>query len=279
MKRAIAWFAENHVAANLLMLMLIAGGLAALPSIQQKTFPDIDIEMVQIGVPYLGAAPEEVEEGVCIRIEEEIHGIAGIEEITSSAAEGACGVTAELIDGYPVDRALSEIKNAVDAISTFPVETEKPVVNHLAVKRDAVQIALSGNASEDTLKVLGERLRDDLAALPGVTQVELSNAREYEISVEVSEEALRRYGLTFDQVVASVRQGSLDRPGGSIKTAGGEVLLRTKGQAYTGEDFEKLVVLTREDGTRLLLGEVANVTSPRIVNSAPFWLPVENTGH
>ena len=259
MKRAIAWFAENHVAANLLMLMLIAGGLVALPAIQQKTFPDIDVDIVQIGVPYLGAAPEEVEEGVCIRIEEAIHGIEGIEEITSSSAEGACGVTAELIEGYPVDRALSEIKNAVDSISTFPIETEKPVVNHLAVKRDAVQIALSGNGSEDTLKVLGERLRDDLAALPGITQVELSNAREYEISVEVSEKSLRRYGLTFDQIVASVREGSLDRPGGSIKTTGGEVLLRTKGQAYTGEDFEELVVLTREDGTRLLLGEVANV--------------------
>jgi len=258
-KRAIAWFAENHVAANLVMLMLIAGGLVALPSIQQKTFPDIDIDMVQIGVPYLGAAPEEVEEGVCIRIEEEIHGIEGIEEITSSAAEGACGVTAELIEGYPVDRALSEIKNAVDSISTFPVETEKPVVNHLAARRDAVQIALSGDASEDTLKVLGERLRDDLAALPGITQVDLSNARQYEISVEVSEDALRRYGITFDQVVGSVRAGSLDRPAGSIKTTAGEVLLRTKGQAYSGQDFERLVVLTREDGTRLLLGEVANV--------------------
>ena len=157
MKRAIAWFAENHVAANLLMLMLIAGGLVALPLIQQKTFPDIEVEMIQIGVPYLGAAPEEVEAGVCIRIEEEIYGIQGVEEVTSSAAEGACGVTAELIDGYPIDRALSEIKNAVDAISTFPLETEKPVVNHIAIKRDAVQIALSGDASEKTLKVLGER--------------------------------------------------------------------------------------------------------------------------
>ncbi|MFP6607818.1 MAG: efflux RND transporter permease subunit [Myxococcota bacterium] len=259
MKRAIAWFAENHVAANLLMVMLIAGGLVALPLIQQKTFPDIDVDMVQIGVRYLGAAPEEVEEGVCIRIEEEIHGIEGIEEITSSAAEGACGVTAELIDGYPVDRALSEIKNAVDSISTFPAETEKPVINHLALMRDAVQVAVSGDASEETLKVLGERLRDGLAALPGITQVEVTNAREYEISIEVSEQALRRYGLTFDEVVASVRRGSLDRPGGSIKTTAGEVLLRTKGQAYVGEDFEKLVILTREDGTRLLLGEVANV--------------------
>jgi multidrug efflux pump subunit AcrB len=272
LKRAIAWFAENHVAANLLMLMLIAGGLVALPLIQQKTFPDIEVEMIQIGVPYLGAAPEEVEAGVCIRIEEEIYGIQGVEEVTSSAAEGACGVTAELIDGYPIDRALSEIKNAVDAISTFPLETEKPVVNHIAIKRDAVQIALSGDASEKTLKVLGERLRDDLSALPGVTQVEVTNTRDYEIAIEVSEEALRRYGLSFDQVVASVRRGSLDRPGGSIKTTSGEVLLRTKGQAYVAEDFERLVVLSRRDGTRLLLGEVANVVDgfEEADNSATF---------
>jgi multidrug efflux pump subunit AcrB len=258
-KGVIAWFARNSVAANLLMFVIAVGGLVSLPAIQQKTFPDIDVDMIRIGVPYLGAAPEEVEEGVCVRIEEEIYGIEGIEEITSSAAEGACGVTAELLDGYPVDRALSSIKNAVDAISTFPDETEKPVISHIEIRRNAVQIALSGDASEETLKVLGERLRDELASLPGITQVDLTNAREYEISIEVAEESLRRHGLTFAQVVEAVQRGSLDRPGGSIKTQGGEVLLRTKGQAYVGEDFEALVVHTREDGTRLLLGEVATV--------------------
>ena len=259
MKGAIAWFATNSVAANLLMVLLIVGGLASLPTIQQKSFPDIDVDVIQIGVPYLGAAPEEVEEGVCIRIEEEIFGIEGIEKITSSAAEGACGVSAELLDGYPIDRALSEIKNAVDSISTFPVETEKPVINHIVIKRDAAQIAISGAASEDALKVLGEQVRDELAAMPGITQVELTNARDYEISVEVSEEKLRRYGLTFGQVSDAVRRGSLDRPGGSIKTDSGEVLLRTKGQAYVRDEFEQIVVVTRDDGTRLLLGEVANI--------------------
>ena len=259
MKRAIAWFAANHVAANLIVLLLIVGGLSALPAIHQKIFPDIDVEVVSIGVPYLGAAPEEVEEGVCIRIEEEIQGIEGIEQIHSSAAEGACGVSAELISGYPVDRALAEIKNAVDGITTFPEETEKPTVSHISVRRNALKLALSGDVSEKTLKILGERIRDRISALPGVTQVDLSNARNYEISVELPEESLRRHGLTFDQVVRAVRRSSLDRPGGSIKTSSGEVLLRTKGQAYTGEEFERIVVHTREDGTRLLLGEVAQV--------------------
>ena len=259
MKRAIAWFAQNPVAANLLMVLLVAGGIASLPRINQKSFPDIDVEVIQIGVAFLGATPEEVEESVCVRIEEEIQGIAGIERITSSAAEGNCGVSAELISGTPVDRALSEIKNAVDSITTFPEDTEKPIVSHFEIRRNALQIALSGPVGEKSLKVLGELVRDDISTLPDVTQVELAAARRYEISIEVPEESLRRHGIAFDDVVRAVEQGSLDRPGGSIKSESGEVLLRTKGQAYTGEAFEKLVVMTRPDGTRLLIGDVATV--------------------
>ncbi len=259
MSRAIAWFAQNPVAANLLMFLCVAGGLAAIPTIHQKTFPDMEIDIVQITVPYLGAAPEEVEEGVCIRIEEEIHGIEGVERVTSSAAEGRCGVSAELIEDYEVDRALAEIKNAVDGISTFPAETEKPVINHFSTRRNVLQLAISGSASERALRIWGERIRDEIAALPGVTQVELTGARDYEVSVEVPEEALRRHGLTFDQVVSAIRRSSLDLPGGSIRTQGGEILLRAKGQAYHGEEFERLVLSTRPDGTRLLLGEVARI--------------------
>jgi len=257
--RPIEWFANNHVAANLLLMLMVVGGIAALPSIQQKSFPDIDINVIQVGVTHLGASPEEVEEGVCIRIEEAIQGIDGIEKIMSSAAEGACGVSAELISGYPVDRALSEIKNAVDSIATFPVDTEKPIVSHMQIRRNALQIALYGDVGERTLKVYGERMRDEISTLPDVTQVELTGARSYEISIEVSEGTLRRHGLTLDQVAVAVRHGSLDRPGGSIKTSSGEVLLRTKGQAYTKQEFERIVVVTRNDGTRLLLGEIADI--------------------
>jgi len=259
LSRAIAWFARNHVAANLLMGMLIAAGVASLPMIQQKTFPDIDVDIVQVGVTYLGAAPEEVEEGICIRIEEAIQALEGIERLTSSAAENACGVSAELLAGYPIDRALSEIKNEVDAITTFPVDAEEPVVRHFQLQRNALQLALAGGASPRSLKELGERIRDDIAALPDVTQVDLVSAGSYEISIEVPEAALRRHGITFDTIAEAVRRGSLDRPGGSIRTRAGEVLLRTKGQAYTGREFEELVVLTREDGTRLLLRDVARV--------------------
>ncbi len=259
MNGIIAWFGRNHVAANLLMLMMIFGGLFSLPTIQQKTFPDITVDIINISVAYLGAAPEEVEQGVCVRIEEEINGLNGIEEISSSAAEGACGVTAEIISGYPVDRALSEIKNAVDSITTFPDETEKPIVSHFETRRTVLQIAISADTSEKSLKVYGQRIRDSIANLPNVTQVDLKNARDYEVSIEVPEQNLRRYNLTFDEVVEAVRSGSLDRPGGSIKTGAGEILLRTKGQAYVGRDFEEIVLRTETDGTRLLLSDVATV--------------------
>ncbi|MBW2694041.1 MAG: efflux RND transporter permease subunit, partial [Deltaproteobacteria bacterium] len=259
MNGPIEWFARNHVAANLLLMLMVVGGVAALPKIQQKIFPDIDVDIITVGVAYLGAAPEEVEEGVCVRIEEEIQGIDGIERIMSDASEGWCGVTAELVSGSPVDRVLSEIKNAVDSITTFPVDTEKPIVSSVQPRRNALQIAIFGDVSERTLKVYGERMRDEISTLPDVTQVELSGARNYEISIEVSEKTLRRHGLTLDQVAAAVRHGSLDRPGGSIKTASGEVLLRTKGQAYTKEEFDRIVVVSHNDGTRLLLGEIANI--------------------
>ena len=259
MNGPIAWFARNHVAANLLLGVIVCAGLAALPSMPQKSFPDIDIHLITVSVEYLGATPEEVEEGVCIRIEEDLEGIEGVERIRSTASEGVCSVRVELFEDADEARALDDVKNRIDAIDTFPEETEKPIIALAAPRRSVMDIALTGPTDERTLKVLGQRVRDEIAALPSVTQVELSNTRPYEISIEVSEASLRRHGLTFEQVANAVRAASLDLPGGSIKTEGGEVLLRTKGQAYWGADFEQLVVLTRADGTRVHLFQVAEV--------------------
>jgi multidrug efflux pump subunit AcrB len=259
MKRVIAWFAGNHVAANLIMLLMIVGGLATVGSIKQEVFPEIDTDFISTSVIYRGAAPEEVEEGISVRIEEEIEGIEGIKRITSVSREGVGVVTAELMVGTDISEALDDIKSRIDAIETFPVEAEKPVVSQIKIRAEVVNVAVSGDADERTLKVLGQRVRDEIAALPGVTNVQLATARPFEISLEVSEDALRRYGLTFDSVAAAVRRSSLDVPGGSIKTEGGEILLRTKGQAYRGAEFEELVLLTQPDGTRLTLGEVARV--------------------
>jgi multidrug efflux pump subunit AcrB len=259
MTGVIAWFARNSVAANLLMIVIIAGGLLTVGSIKKEVFPQVDANLISISVQYPGAAPEEVEEGICVPIEEEIQGVEGIKKLTSSSAEGSGTVTVEVETGYDLREVLDEVKNRVDAIDTFPVEAEKPIIREVLVRRQVLTVAISGDTDELTLKRLGERVRDEVSALPGITQVELAATRPYEISIEVSEDTLRRHGLKFDDVARAVRQSSVDLPGGSVRTEGGEILLRAKGRAYRGPDFDKIVLLSRPDGTDLRLGDVARV--------------------
>ena len=259
MKGMIEWFARNGVAANLMMVFIVASGIIAVTTIREEVFPEIELGRIIIEVPYLGAAPEEVEEAVTIRIEEAIQGIDGIKEIQSTAAEGMGNVIVELELGADARKVVDDVKSSVDAITTFPVETEKPVVRELTSRMQVTDIAVSGDVDPFTLKAIAERVRDELTAIPGITQVDIVSAPPYEISIEVSEVTLRRHGLTFDQVADAVRRSSLDLPGGSVRTEGGEILLRTIGQAYRGEEYENLVLWTRADGSRLRLGDVATV--------------------
>ncbi len=259
MHTAIAWFTKNPVAANLLMFVLIVGGIMSLYTVHQEEFPNMDIRMVTVAVPYLGAAPEEVEQGVCIRIEEALKGTDGIEKIQSSASEGNCSVIAMLFDDASEIDVLNNIKSQVDGINTFPKETEKPIVSKVTLKQGVLQIALAGDTDERTLKEIGKEIRDDIAAIEGISTVSLEFVRPYEISIEVSEDSLRRYGLTLEQVSRVIRNTSLDMPGGTLKTEGGDILLRAKGQAYWGEEFEDIVVLTRNDGTKVFLSEIASI--------------------
>ena len=256
----IAWFAKNGVAANLLMILVIIAGFTAYSSkVRKEVFPEFSVDMITVTVPYLGAAPEEVEEAVCARIEERVADLESVDRVRSTAAEGVGTVTIELLEGVDAREALDDVKTRVDAIDTFPEETEKPIIQEAIIRNQVLSIAISGDVDERTLRRLGEQVRDEISALPDVTQVELVAARPYEISIEVSEQTLRRHGLTFDGVARAVRRSSLDLPGGSVKTNGGEILLRTDGQAYRGRDFEDLVLLNRPDGTRLTLGQVATV--------------------
>jgi len=259
MHRILEWFAKNPVAANLAMVLIVAAGLLTLPGIKQEVFPEVASDLINISVPYLGAAPEEVEEAICVRIEEEVQSLEGIKRITSRASEGVGTVTLELLPGTDIRQLLDDVKARVDAIDTFPEETEKPVIQELLNRRQVLSLAVSGDTDEKTLKVLSERMREEILLLPGITQAEVTSIRPYEVSIEVSEQALRRYDLTFDEVAQSIRRSSLDLPGGSIKTEGGEILLRTKGQAYTGLEFEKIILRTRPDGTRVTVGDVASV--------------------
>lgn len=255
----VRWFVHNPIAANLLMIFLLVGGVFGIPALDKQFFPEFEFNTVSVTVPYPGAGPGEVEEQICVRIEEAVHDLTGVQEIRSSARQGMGTVLIEAETGYDMQRLTAEVKNRVDAINTFPVDAERPVVTELAYRHHMAVVSLAGNIGERELKALGERLRDDLAAQPHVSVVELKTPRPFEVSVEVSELTLRRYGITFADVVAAIRSSSLNLPAGSIKTADGDIQLQTRGQAYDRYDFERIPLLSTRDGTQVTLGEVATI--------------------
>ena len=259
MKNAIAWMVRNRVAANLLMVLILLVGAVSFTNVVQEVFPEASLDMIQVRVEYLGASPEEVEEGVVRRVEEQIESVDGIDRISSVAAENVGVVTAQLKLGTDVAKALDDIKAEIDRITTFPDEAEQPEVQELTSRRQVIQLAVHGQASERTLKELANRIKDDLTALPLISYMRIDGVRDYEISIEVSEATLRAYGLRLSDVSFAVRRGSLDLPGGSVETQGEEILIRTKGQNYTAKDFEEIIVLARPDGTTIRLGDLATV--------------------
>jgi multidrug efflux pump subunit AcrB len=255
----IGWFAKNHVAANLLMISIVILGLYGLASIKKETFPAFVTNQISVQVPYRGGAPEEVERSVVVKIEEAVESIQGIKEITSYASEGSGRVNIELQVGYDTADVMDEVKLAIDGISTFPGETERPIISKLTFRNPAISVQVAGPLDEAMLKELTDRIREELLALPEVTYVEEMGSRPFEISIELSEQTLREYGLTLEQVSQVIRSWSIDLPGGAIRSDAGDIRLRTTGQAYTGREFEQIVLLTRPDGTRVRLGDVANV--------------------
>ncbi|MBW7998211.1 MAG: efflux RND transporter permease subunit [Candidatus Glassbacteria bacterium] len=259
MRGAIKWMAGNHVAANLLMMVLLVGGLIKAFSIKQEIFPEISLDMIQVQVPYPGAGPEEVEEGIILKIEDNITSVDGIKEIRSTATEGMGVVTAELVAGHDPDVALQEIKSEVDRIITFPEEAEKPIISKLINRIEVISLVLYGDVPERSLREQAELIREELLAFPQITQVDLGGLRPYEISIEVPEKNLRRYGLTLEHVAGAVRLASLDLPGGTIKTEGGEILLRTKEKRYTGTEYEQITIIGTGEGARVKLGDIAEV--------------------
>lgn len=259
MNGMIRWFSTNHVAANLLMFLIIAAGLMAASTIKQEVFPDIELDMITIQVPYLGATPAEVEESVCVRVEESVQGVDSIKRMTSSSSEGMGMISLELETGADKRKVLDDVKAEVDRIITFPEETEKPIVTLVERRTQAIDVVLSGDTTERTLKLLADKVRDDLLALPEVTYTVVGGTRPFEISIEVSERNLQAYGLTLGLITQAVKANSLDLPGGSVKTDVGEILVRTKGQRYTGEEFGRIVVITAPDGTQVTLDRIATI--------------------
>lgn len=255
----IAWMARNHVTANLLMVTFILGGLIMSGKVKQEVFPDLDLDFILVTVPYPGASPEEVEEGIVLAVEEEVRGLDDVEEVTSVAREGVGVTWIELQLGANSNKALADVQNAVDGIRTFPQDIERPTVSLAVNERHVITVILYGDQSEVALRKLAEDVREELLKRHEITQVRLSGVRRPEISIEISQENLRRYNLTLDQVASTIRQSALDLPGGRVRAAGGEILVRTKERRYRGAEYAELPIITKNDGTSVTLEEIATI--------------------
>jgi multidrug efflux pump subunit AcrB len=259
MKGIIAWFVRNGVAANLLMVFIIFGGVMSALSLPQLTFPEFGLDIVEVRVDYPGATPKEIEESIVRRIEEQLESVEGIQEIVSIASESIGNVRVELVRGENIQQRLDEIKSEVDRITSFPEQAEEPQVTRISNRSRVVQVVLYGDATERTLKELANQIKDELATYPSMSFIQVTGVRDYEISVEVSNDTLRSRGLTLQEIAAAVGRGSLELPGGDIQTRSEEVLLRTKGRNYNQRDFEDIVVIGDSAGAQIRLGDIATV--------------------
>lgn len=259
MNRLIQWFVENRVAANLLMALIFIGGYMSVDRLDKEVFPVVARNFIQVEMVYPGAGPSEVEELITIRIEEAVGDLDGIYAITSRTRQGWSVVTIEVIEGYDVQEILNEVKSRVDAINTFPTSAERPIIRRQIPRSQLMSLALYGDVDEAALKEVGLRVRNELALLPGISQVQLNGTRPYEMSIEISEANLRRYQLSFEQVAQAIRQSSVNLPAGTIKTIGGDIQIQASNQAYTAEDFALIPVITRTDGSKLLLRDIADI--------------------
>ncbi len=256
----IAWMVHHRVAPNLLMLVLIVGGVLMATRIQQEIFPQFDLDTVSVVVPYPGASPEEVEEAVVLVVEEAVRTIAGVKEVIATASEGAGSVVVEMDEDADAPRVFQDIQQAVARVRTFPVDAEEPRVSLALRRRSVLELQLYGDVAEFVLRDLAEQLRDRLLQESEITQVDLRGARATEIHVEISQADLRRYGLTLSGVASRLRSTALDVPGGKIDTPGGEVLLRVKERRNWAHEFAEIPIVTTASGASLRLGDVAQVS-------------------
>jgi len=255
----IAWMAGHSVAANLVMLFCLIGGYMALRSMKQEVFPDIQRDVVRVSVSYPGASPEEVERGALLAIEEAVQGLDGVDEVTAVASEGSGRVDIEALLGADIQKLKDDVQSEVDRIRTFPDDAEEVEVRIVSHSRGVLELVLYGNVKPAVLHELAERARDQLLQNSTITQVEVEGVPPLEISVEISQENLRRYGLTLQDVATRLGNASVERPGGGLKTKSGEVLVRVKERRDYGREFAELPIITTADGSQVLLRQLATI--------------------
>ncbi|MDN3637860.1 efflux RND transporter permease subunit [Simiduia curdlanivorans] len=259
MNKIIQWFVENPIAANLLMILILLCGALSIAKTDKEVFPGALANSIEINVPYPGAGPREVEEQICIRIEEALASLDGVKEITSKAVQNSGTVIVEITSGYDTQRLLNNVKTKVDSITTFPVDAERPQIRERLFQSELISIALYGDVDERALKETAQWVRDEISLLPSVTIVEIDGTRSDEMAIELEETTLRNYNLTFAQVVSAIQTSSLNLPAGVIKSSQGDVQIQTRGQAYDEQDFAAIVVAVQEDGSKLFLSDIASI--------------------
>ncbi|MDX1668484.1 MAG: efflux RND transporter permease subunit, partial [Limnobacter sp.] len=255
----LAWMAKNSVAANILMMVCLLGGVFGFATIKKEVFPEFELNYVNISVAYPGASPEDVEQGIVLAIEEAVGDLDGIEQINSTANEGSATVLVELDESEDAQQIYQNIKQEVDRIRTLPVDAEEPLVTLSVSQRNVVSLVLYGNTDELTLRNVAEEVRDGLLAHPEITKVNINDTRNMEIHVEIPQSKLNAFGLTHESVAASIRQNVLEVSGGSITTRNGDILLRVAERRDFASEFAQLPIVSPRTGTPVLLGEIAVV--------------------
>ncbi|MGA1191708.1 MAG: efflux RND transporter permease subunit [Bdellovibrionota bacterium] len=255
----ISWMARNRVAANLLMIIFLVGGLLMSGQIKQEVFPEFTTDIVRITVPYPGASPAEVEQGIILSVEDAVRGLEGVKRVTSTAFEGSGVVVVELLTSANEFKLVQDIKNEVDRITSFPEDAERPVVSLVESRRKVVSLMLYGDQSRSALRSLAERVRDDLVQRPGITLVQLGLTPPLEIAIEVPQSALKTYDLTLEQIARKVRETSVELPAGEVRSEGGQILLRTQERRDFGLEFLDIPIAFSPSGGIVRLGEIATV--------------------
>lgn len=256
----IAWFARNHVAANLLMISILLVGLMSLNTrIPLEVFPSFESDVINVAISMRGGTPEDVEQGVTIKVEEAVQDLEGVKKISSTSVEGTSVVSIEAESGVDARELLADIKSRVDALNTLPSDTEKPNIAIAERKRDVITVSIASSYSEKEIREFAEQVRDDLLKLPQVTQLELDAVRNYEIGIHVAQDTLREFDIQLTDISTAISNSSLDMSAGNVKTEGGDVLVRSKGQAYRKDEFENIVVKTYPDGSVVQVKDIAQV--------------------
>jgi len=259
MKNIVAFFVKHKIWANVIMISIFGFGIIVLSGIRYSFFPEITPNQLTVQVAFPGASPEEVEEGVVLKIEENLEGLEGIERVTSTSRENFGTVIVELRKGEKIDKILADVKNAVDRINAFPRGIEKPVIFEQKFRTRAVSIVLSGETDLYNLKYIADKLRDDLLATPEISQVQIQGLPNLEFSIEISESDLRKYKLTFSEIAAAVGSSNINISGGKFETTDEEILIRAYGRSYFAKELSNIVVRGNPDGTVIYLTDIADI--------------------